>query len=162
MSQIYYEIGDASRPIGPPPIIIAHVCNDQGGWGKGFVLALSRRWSEPASRYRAWHAGMLRKDFGLGQVQFVPVMDRLFVANMVAQKGYRSEEHPRPLQYGALEKCLRTVAERAVKLGATVHMPRIGIGFGGGSWDVIEPMIESTIIGAGVWVVVYDLPKTRR
>ncbi|MEV6001124.1 Appr-1-p processing protein, partial [Streptomyces griseomycini] len=24
--------------------VIAHVCNDIGGWGKGFVLAVSRRW----------------------------------------------------------------------------------------------------------------------
>src|SRR4029077_8760714 len=33
------------------------VCNDAGGWGKGFVIAVSRRWPEPERRYRAWHRG---------------------------------------------------------------------------------------------------------
>ena len=34
--------------------IIAHVCNDSGGWGRGFVLALSKKWPEPESKYRQW------------------------------------------------------------------------------------------------------------
>ena len=32
--------GDATAPQGSGTKIIAHVCNDQGGWGKGFVLAV--------------------------------------------------------------------------------------------------------------------------
>jgi hypothetical protein len=30
--------------------LICHICNDLGGWGKGFVLALSRRWEGPEPR----------------------------------------------------------------------------------------------------------------
>ena len=54
---IMYQIGDATDPIGGGPRIIVHVCNDAGGWGKGFVIAVSRRWPEPERRYRAWHRG---------------------------------------------------------------------------------------------------------
>jgi hypothetical protein len=32
--------GDATRPIGRGNKIIAHVCNDQGRRGKGFVMAI--------------------------------------------------------------------------------------------------------------------------
>jgi hypothetical protein len=32
---------------------IAHVCNDRGGWGKGFVMAISQRWPQPEMEYRA-------------------------------------------------------------------------------------------------------------
>ena len=35
--------GDATRPQASGPKIIAHICNDLGGWGKGFVVAISRR-----------------------------------------------------------------------------------------------------------------------
>lgn len=39
--------GDATVPQAKGPKLIAHVCNDRGGWGKGFVLAVSARWPEP-------------------------------------------------------------------------------------------------------------------
>ena len=55
MPEITFVRGDATTPSGKGPKIIAHVCNDIGGWGKGFVLALSRRWPEPERAYRAWH-----------------------------------------------------------------------------------------------------------
>ncbi|EGJ73150.1 hypothetical protein STTU_0361 [Streptomyces sp. Tu6071] len=45
--EITYVRGDATAPRGRGPRVIAHVCDDRGGWGKGFVLALSRRWPEP-------------------------------------------------------------------------------------------------------------------
>jgi hypothetical protein len=37
-------------------------------------------------------------------------------------------------------------------------MPRIGCGLAGGTWDRVEPVLESTLAAAGVEVVVYDLP----
>ncbi|MDB5329368.1 MAG: hypothetical protein JWP03_519 [Phycisphaerales bacterium] len=52
---IHYLVGDATAPQGDGPRIIAHVCNDLGRWGRGFVLALSKRWHEPEARFRAWH-----------------------------------------------------------------------------------------------------------
>ncbi|MFJ5832567.1 hypothetical protein [Streptomyces sp. NPDC093089] len=47
MNGITYVRGDATAPHGKGVKIVAHVCNDLGGWGKGFVVAVSRRWPEP-------------------------------------------------------------------------------------------------------------------
>ncbi|MFI2203484.1 Appr-1-p processing protein [Streptomyces sp. NPDC020192] len=69
MSGITYIRGDATVPLAKGTKVIAHVCNDIGGWGKGFVLALSRRWPEPERAYRAWHRDRARNDFALGAVQ---------------------------------------------------------------------------------------------
>ncbi|WP_253732040.1 hypothetical protein [Listeria monocytogenes] len=44
MTQITYLKGDATNPMAKGNKIIAHICNDVGGWGKGFVLAISRKW----------------------------------------------------------------------------------------------------------------------
>ena len=44
---IRYVIGDATAPEGEGPKVIVHVCNDIGGWGRGFVVALSKRWDKP-------------------------------------------------------------------------------------------------------------------
>lgn len=40
---IHYITGDATIPIGEGKKIIAHVCNDIGAWGKGFVLPLAKK-----------------------------------------------------------------------------------------------------------------------
>ena len=49
MREISYLVGDATAPKTPGPKMIVHVCNDIGAWGKGFVMALSRRLPEPES-----------------------------------------------------------------------------------------------------------------
>jgi hypothetical protein len=42
--------------------------------------------------------------------------------------------------------------------GTIIHMPRIGCGLAGGSWDQVEPLLETHLARAGFNVWVYDLP----
>lgn len=152
---ITYLIGDATAPGGRGPGVIAHVCNDSSGWGRGFVAAISRRWPEPEAAYRRW--ARIGQDFGLGMVQLVKVDDHLCVANMVAQHGYVGPANPVAIRYDALARCLSKLAGR-IEAGTAIHMPRIGCGLGGGSWDQIEPLLEEHLAMAGFDVRVYDLP----
>lgn len=148
--------GDASSPQAKGPKIIAHVCNDLGGWGKGFVLALSKRWSEPEAAYRAWHRGRGGNDFGLGAVQLVRVRPDTWVANMVGQRGMRTGSGGPPVRYEALQSCLTALAAHAAELDASVHMPRIGCGLAGGKWSRVEPLVRAELCAKGVPVTVYD------
>jgi O-acetyl-ADP-ribose deacetylase (regulator of RNase III) len=83
MAKVNYIVGDATNPQTKGNKIIVHVCNDIGGWGKGFVLAISKRWKQPEQQYRAWFK--LEDNFSLGQVQFVQVEEDLWVANLIGQ-----------------------------------------------------------------------------
>ena len=88
MAELRYLKGDATCPQAPGNKIIAHICNDIGGWGRGFVMALSKRWDEPEQQYRAWHRGDVDDPpFELGQVQFVQAksgsLDPVTVAGQV-------------------------------------------------------------------------------
>ena len=148
--------GDATAPQVEGNKIIAHVCNDLGGWGRGFVLAISRRWPEPERAYRQWHRGRAANDFALGAVQLVAVGSELWVANMVAQHGMRAARSGPPIRYEAVERCLQVVAGHAERLGASVHMPRIGCGLAGGKWELIEPIITRTLCERGIATAVYD------
>ncbi|WP_306766628.1 hypothetical protein [Tenacibaculum sp. M341] len=65
MKEIKYIKGDATSPQAKGVKIIAHICNDLGGWGKGFVLAVSKRWKEPEISYRKWHRERSKNDFEL-------------------------------------------------------------------------------------------------
>ncbi|MCA9488336.1 MAG: hypothetical protein KC621_00375 [Myxococcales bacterium] len=155
MAQLTYRIGDATRPIGQGPKIIAHVCNDIGKWGRGFVLALSGRWPEPRARYLAWFG---TTDFALGNVQFVQVEPDLWVANLIGQHGIRRRAGDTPVRYPAIRAGLARVADFASKQGASVHMPRIGAGLAGGDWGTIEPIVLEELVAEGIDVTVYDLP----
>lgn len=158
MEVIHYVTGDATTPQGEGAKVIIHVCNDVGGWGKGFVLALSRRWPQPEASYRRWHREGDDSPFELGQVQFVQVEPMLWVANLIGQHGVRPSDGRPPIRYEAIRAGLSRVAEFASKNSATVHMPRIGCGLAGGNWDEVEPLIREALIAAGVAVTVYDFP----
>ncbi len=157
MSRITYIKGDATSPQAKGNKIIAHVCNDIGGWGRGFVLAVSARWPEPEMAFRRWHRERATNDFGLGAVQVIPVGQYLWVANMVGQRGIKRGSKGVPIRYDAVEACLEKLAIRVVELEASVHMPRIGCGLAGGTWNRIEPLITKTLLASDVPVFVYDV-----
>ncbi|MFC9297155.1 macro domain-containing protein [Streptomyces sp. NPDC057011] len=156
MNPIRIISGDATSPQAKGPKVIAHVCNDLGGWGKGFVLAVSKRWPEPEAAYRSWHRGRSGNDFGLGAVQVVRVKPDTWVANMVAQRGIRTGSGGPPIRYDAVSRCLAVLADHATELNASVHMPRIGCGLAGGTWSRIEPLITDTLCARDIEVTVYD------
>ncbi len=155
LNSINYIKGDATKPVTSGNKIIVHVCNDAGGWGKGFVLAISKRWPEPEKAYRDWFKNKIR--FVLGEAQLVKVEDDLWVANLIGQHKMNKDEHGNaPIRYEAIEQGLETVAVFAKEVNASVHMPRIGCGLAGGTWDKVEPLITKTLIAGGVPVTVYD------
>lgn len=157
MAMINFIKGDAIQPQAKGNKVIAHVCNDLGGWGKGFVLAVSKRWPGPEAEYRAWHKDRSKNDFGLGAIQLVRVEPYVWVANMVAQRGMKTGSNGPPIRYDAVRVCLKKLAGEAKRLGASVHMPRIGCGLAGGRWEEVEPIIVDELASQGVEVTVYDL-----
>jgi O-acetyl-ADP-ribose deacetylase (regulator of RNase III) len=155
--QITYVKGDATSPVGEGPRIVVHVCNDIGGWGKGFVLALSKRWPAAERSYQEWHKSSAEVPFELGQVQFVEVELSIWVANLIGQHGIRPASGIPPVRYEAVREGLRRVADFALIKEATVHMPRIGCGLAGGSWDEVGRIVQEELADKGLLVCVYDL-----
>ena len=153
---IEYVLGDATRPVGTGPRVIVHVCNDVGGWGKGFVVALSKRWKSPEESFRRWHKEGGAAPFELGQVQFVEVEPDLWVANLIGQHDIVRKGGVPPVRYGAIRSGLERVAIFAKEREATIHMPRIGAGLAGGDWTVISSIVDDELVKAGLTVKVYD------
>jgi O-acetyl-ADP-ribose deacetylase (regulator of RNase III) len=171
---ITYLKGDATEPVyqAGSNAIIAHICNDVGAWGAGFVLALSSKWHRPETWYRV-HSDNLE----LGRIQLVPVGIGLYVCNMIAQESVGFIDGREPIRYDALIMCLRKlnrwIKDKAARENPpvasrndylifgqpfSVHMPKIGTGLGGGRWEIIEPIINIEL--ASLPVTVYDFePK---
>lgn len=160
---IEYIKGDLFKHVTPDEDvlkIIPHVCNDQGGWGAGFVVALSKWDPRPEEEYRRI-ASDPSANFRLGQVQWVPIEKTLYVANMVAQHSYKNEENPRPLRYEYLVKCMRQIARgiegRKKEIPVEIHAPKFGAALAGGKWEFIEDLMEELWLPTGAEIFVYEL-----
>ncbi len=149
---IKFVKGDATKPVGDADIkVITHICNDRGGWGAGFVLALSNRYPKAEEEYRA------SDKYELGSIQLVNVDTNIFVCNMIAQKGYIGADNPHPIQYDALATCLKKLFILLADT-TTLHMPRIGCGLAGGKWEKVEEVINKAHSEKpDVQIYVYDL-----
>lgn len=168
---VSYRKGDATSPDIAGNILLVHVCNDQGGWGKGFVNAINDRWPEPKNifgfgkslpefLYRYNYTNEQPRSY-LNGVQFAPVMDEnrsFWVANMVCQHGYATPQHPCALDYDALENCLMEVGRfysdmRVMGTVLNVVAPKIGAGLAGGDWAIIEQMLSEQVFD----ITIYEL-----
>lgn len=154
MKTIQYIKGDATDPHTEGNKIIAHICNNIGGWGKGFVTAISKKWKQPEKQYREWFK--TGDHFNLGEIQMVQAEEEIQICNMIAQHKTITQSQVPPIRYEAVEKCLEKLANEALLLNASIHMPRIGCGLAGGKWEEIEPIIERTLLKNDVEVYVYD------
>ena len=151
MLEIKYVVGNVLYPEGDGPKFIIHICNDEHGWWRGFVRALSEKWVEPERAYRAHPCE-------LGMCELVPVENDISVVNMIAQHGTSSRNDIPPIRYDVLESCLEFVRDAAILRGASVHAPRIGAGLAGGKWHLIEQLLLAKLVEEGVSVTIYDLP----
>ena len=152
-------VGTALSPRGRGKKLIVQVVNDKTpNWGgKGFATALRSKIPHAQEDFQDWVSDN-RKNLKLGNFRLTWVEDSLGVFSMIAQKGYGSSEKPR-IRYAALEACLYELGQVAKKLEASVHMPKIGTGYAGGNWKIIEELIVEKLCNLGVSVTIYRLSQ---
>lgn len=151
---IKYVKGDATYPQGEGKKFIVHCVNTLGAWGKGFVLSISKRWQEPEKRYKKWIR--MAPNAMLGGIDIVKVEEDIFIVNLLGQDGIYPKNGVPPIRYDAIRKGLHQLYLLVRHEGA-VHMPRMGSGLAGGSWPVIEKIINEELVDKGVGVTIYDL-----
>ena len=160
MPGLKYLIGDATDPIHKPTILV-HCCNDgedgKPAWGRGFVVALSKRYSKPEKAYRD---GFKTGHPKLGNVQYVEAAEGILVANIIGQHGIAWQGKTPPIRYDAIEKGLIHVYDQALSEGFSVSMPRIGAALAGGDWGKIEAIIKR-VMTVDSYVYTLDFEKDK-
>lgn len=113
--------------------IIAHVCNNMGGWGSGFVVPLGRNYPKAREEYYN------NTSYILGHTQLVEIsqISKVYVANMIAQ----TLGGKRPLYYNHLARCMDQVRDYAKAFEVKIYAPLFGSKLAGGNWDFIEQLI---------------------
>ena len=157
---IKFVQGNVLDPRGSEPKIICQLVNDQARyWGGGVAKNAAQKFPNAHREFTAWINSRPRAK-RLGEVHFAKAAESLFIASLVGQHGFGDSLLPR-IRYTALEQCFERVSEFASEQSASVHMPRIGGGASGGSWDTVEEIIRGTVATEGIPITVYDLPPKR-
>lgn len=134
--------------------IIVHGCNAQGVMGSGVAKAVREKYPDAYEKYR--NRCMLIEDKSrlLGRVVWYHVLGKdLYIANAITQLTFGSDGK-QYVSYEAIEKSFNMINSEA--LNVDVHIPMIGAGLGGGDWEVISGIIESSITNAKslqCWVI---------
>lgn len=184
MTKIQYHTGDLFKlmwQIKDPNslALVTHVCNDIGGWGSGFVVAVSKNYPcnldepeniefSPEHAYRKWSNGKDPQPFKLGEVQFCTAgwkkgtclndVDKYCeFANMVAQH-QTIKYNKKPIRYAALISCMIKVRKQIQKMEVPVeiHAPKFGSGLSAGTWAFIEELINELWTDKGIPVHIYE------
>jgi len=140
MNELRYHKGDLFEFVTCGDTIL-HVCNNQGGWGAGFVIPLAERYPRTREVYMEEYTG-----FGsLGTIQLVHNgYGNPMVVNLIAQDGFPSINRRRALSYDALCICFEKVVTHCAP--CRIVMPKIGAGIAGGNWRIIETMIQEILL----------------
>jgi O-acetyl-ADP-ribose deacetylase (regulator of RNase III) len=168
MFQIEYKTGDLFKEPFTTDTLVPHVVNSCGGWGFGFVMAISNLSKNPSKKYREWYKTGSYHDihhevpFMLGEIQVVPLYDKddnkIFIVNMIGQKdvGLNKYNMP-PIRYECLEECLYKLKDFANKYKMPIRAPKFGAGLAGGQWTKIEGLILNVFKDSNIPFTVYDL-----
>lgn len=163
MENLIFVNGSVSKPKSIGPQIIGHICNDLGIWSGRNAREIARGWPESERAYNRWFRERFRNDFGLGSVQFVngnrTHVNRIVrIANMVGERGTRHRGGVRPIRYKTLANCLTCVAQKAKRMGATIHLPQIGMNGSKEHWPIVLGIVKDSIGKFRVPVYIYMTP----
>ncbi|BBK09208.1 putative phosphatase [Klebsiella phage 05F01] len=93
-------------------------------------------------------------------------MEGPVVFNLYTQYGYWGRNQgKRDLNYDAIYNALSAMAERMHDFDKgdqerhVVGLPKIGAGYAGGDWDIIELIIKKTLCAQGIDVIIYVLTE---
>jgi len=145
-----YKEGDLLANVKDPNVFIAHGCNCQGVMGSGFALQVKNLYPKAYEQYKSFYEqGMLQ----LGSISFVrQTPDSPCIVNMQTQQDYgRSCIY---VDYDALRTCFREFSILNINK-QDLHIPKIGAGLAGGTWDVIAKIIDEECKGFDVYVWIY-------
>lgn len=122
--------------------ILVHGCNSLGYFNKGIAKQIRDTYPQA---YQDYILRFRRGNLFLGDVVCTDVAPNLIIVSGITQDSISSDPKIRNVSYNAIEQVFRQVNQLAIQFGLPVKFPMIGAGLGGGDWDTIAQIIDSTL-----------------
>lgn len=136
--------------------IIAHQVNCKGVMGSGVAKQIKQKYNKAFNDYKNLITRRAVEEL-LGRVQYVPIADKKYIANLFGQYKYGYDG----IQYTnieALSDCLFDLRKEAEKYELSVALPyMIGSDRGGADWKEVEGLIIDAF--EGYEVALYKLKR---
>lgn len=127
--------------------IIVHSCNAQGVMGSGIALEVKNRFPEA---YYAYKHDQKTYGLHLGMISKCHVSEGKIIINGIGQRDFGRDGH-RYTSYDAITKIFEHVNLFAVDyledkgVALPICFPLIGCDRGGGKWEIVSAIIDTTI-----------------
>ena len=123
--------------------VIAHGCNAQGVMGSGVAKAVREKYPKAYEKYKLRCDLVEHKQLLLGRVIWYEVKDNFYIANAITQLNFGGDGK-QYVDYEAVQVAFANI-NSAMDNEQILHIPMIGAGLGGGDWEVISSIIETTV-----------------
>ena len=141
-----------------PDTVIVHGCNAAGVMGSGVAKTIKEKYPKAFQDYHKFCTAGYKLEEVMGRNIFSEQPDGKIIVNSITQPSYGRAFGIRFCSYDAIDDCMQRLFMECEERGIiSISMPKIGAGLGGGSWDVIEKIIEQHFLGSGINVNVYFL-----
>lgn len=148
----FKEIGGDLIKLAKPPHrmfdVIAHGCNCFCTQKSGLAPQMAKAFGTNKFKMEdTIYYGDINK---LGIIDFQKFED-IYVVNCYTQ--YSFDMSTKPLDYAALELCLKKINE--IFKGLHIGLPLIGCHLAGGDWNIVKPMIQKELKDMNITIVHY-------
>lgn len=132
---------------------IIHGCNAQGRMGSGFAKELRNLFPGAYDEYIKTYTELNNKLI-LGTNVYHSINKKLVICNSITQEFY-GYDNKKYVSYDAIYECFKQLDDNAKTLKSLTdieqiffHFPKIGSDLGGGKWEIIEKIIDTTVTNA--------------
>jgi len=133
--------------------VIMHCCNCFNTMGAGIARAIRDNFPEAYLKDQNTIKGDRNKLGTYNSVTIKNFAKPFFVVNLYGQYDFKVSNGPN-INYVSLSNALLQIKKDFT--GLKFGLPRIGAGLAGGSWEVIEKIIQCTLIDEDVTVVNFE------
>lgn len=127
-------------------VAVIHGVNCQGVMGSGVALAIKNAYPKVYTEYKRMCYATASAEDVLGRVGVVTlnITDNFYVINGFTQIDCGTQR--RQVSYDAIVEVFESTNRWLhCQKPLTLYFPKIGAGLGGGNWDIIKAIIESSV-----------------
>jgi len=129
---------------------LIHGCNARGAMGSGVAKAIRDKYPQAYQDYSDTYDNY---GLDLGSIVVSVQDDGKVIHNAITQKDYGRDPSRVYVSYWAIAEVFRKINQWGIK---EIAMPKIGSGLANGDWNVIEAIIENTMIDTKPFVYVLE------
>jgi O-acetyl-ADP-ribose deacetylase (regulator of RNase III) len=127
--------------------IIVHGVNCQGVMGSGVAMQFRNKFPVVYTDYVSYfNQHKYKREKLLGNIVVSKINEDHYIVSAFTQLHYGRDPNVQYVDYGALKSCFEKINDLYLETALPIKFPKIGAGLANGNWDIIEKIINDTLL----------------